>query len=335
LVLEGDDLGAHRTWDARGISVTTGAAKSGTITVVYAIQDATKDPSRQVQARLTIIVASAPEPVTDFTLSNPGSRNVTVVFQPPSSSNGAEITGYTVQISGPQGSEQRTDCSPGAACSFTARNNGEVQTVDVSATNRVGTTGSASRSITPYGTPAAPATVSASDGAPGTGRVNLSWAASADSGGGNPDYQWRQLPSGGWNSVGAALSAQPNIGVGNSASFAVQVCNTGGLCSNEVASGPATAPPPPASVALSKGKYAGDQTGCTSHNCSFLHLNVSNFAPNASLEADCNTNGSYYFQQNITTNSNGSWSGDLNCWSGYQSTAATVAGVASNPVDFR
>jgi len=269
-------LGASLSSTDSSVTVRTGTAKSGTISVIYTVRDATDTAARQVQGRITVIVASAPEPVTDITLSNPGSQTVDVVFGPPSSSNGAEVTSYTVQVVGSPGIQSRTDCLPGATCRFSGLTNGASQTVTVSATNKVATTLSGQRSITPYGTPGAPNGASASNGPAGAGYVNLNWGATPDLGGGAPDYQWRQLPSGGWNSVGGALSASPSIGVGNTASFEVRVCNSGGLCSSAVASNAATAPPPPPSGYIQNGGYIGFNSGFYYH---WLNLCVSNLAP--------------------------------------------------------
>lgn len=243
--IEGATLGASVDFTEDSVTVRTSSTKSGTISIVYTVSDATGQATREVQGRITVVVASAPEPVTTVVLSNPGTQTVNVVFDPPSSSNGAEITGWTVQIDGAPGTASRLDCLPGGTCQFTGRANGSSQSITVAATNRVGTTWSAAYTITPWGTPATPASAGASNGPAGAGYVNISWAATTDAGGGAARYEWRVLPSGGWNNAGGATSAQPNIGVGNSASFEIRACNDGARCSSPIATNVATAPNPP------------------------------------------------------------------------------------------
>lgn len=291
-VLEGDGLGATVSNTATAVTVRTGTAKSGTVSVIYTVRDATDTASREVQGRITVVVASAPEPVTGIALTNPGSETVTVVFDPPVSSNGAEITQYSVQMSGAPGTQTRTDCVPGAACQFTGRSNGSVQTVSVSATNRVGTTVSSTRTIVPYGTPSAPPSASASNGPAGAGYVTINWSAPSGTGtgGGTVNYEWRQLPSGGWNDVGTAQSASPSIGVGNSAAFEIRSYINGnygriysaGATQTNVATAPNPPPPPPtwnvqvdaeATCSQTNGSHAGGSS-CSSGGDRWIPANT-------------------------------------------------------------
>jgi hypothetical protein len=86
---------------------------------------------------------------------------------------------------------------------------------------------------------------------------------------------------------------------------------------------------------LSRGPSAASQPGCTSGNCSFLHLSINNFPRNSSISVECNAGSGYYFSQSVPTNGSGAWSGDLNCWSGYANTTARVDGnVVTDPVNF-
>jgi len=326
---EGDSLGAQRTWDADGISVTTGAAKAGTITIVYAIEDGTGDPGRRVQGRLTIVVASAPEPVTSIVLT-PSDEAITAVFQPPSSSNGAEISGYSVQITSAQGTAERTDCLPGAACTFTGRVNGQVQTVTVAATNRVGTTTSAGVQETPYGIPSEPTgPLLSPNRSTANADITPRWSGPVDDGGGSITYEWQYTQNVSGNGTTAGTSGGVRtVGEGTYA-FQVRACNPAG-CSGWVGDS-VVIDPAPRSVIVTRGASASTQPGCTSGNCWFLHVEVRNFAPNTTYAADCNAGTGYYFSQNITTNGSGSWGGDLNCWSGFANTTARVDNVTSDP----
>ena len=183
---------ANLSFTANGVMVITGAAKSGTVSVLYTIQDYLELPQRSSQARLTIVVISAPEPVADFTLTRGGSGEIVVNFQPTSNTNGADVTEYRVRMTGLPATAERTDCVPGIACSFTGRTNGEVQTVTIAATNRAGTTWSTGKTAIPYGTPGDPTNVrinTSSANAP----ANLTpvWTAPSNTGGGTLTYTWQ------------------------------------------------------------------------------------------------------------------------------------------------
>jgi large repetitive protein len=269
-IFDGDNLGASISNTSSTVTVNTGTAKSGTINVIYTAQDQTKDPTRDVQGRITIVVASAPEPVTSISLSNPGSQQVNAVFQAPASSNGAVITGYTVQVSGAQGTAQRTDCVPGANCAFTGRTNGDLQTITVSATNKVGTTISGPSTITPYGVPTIPTNVVLStNSATANATITPTWSGPGDSGGGSLTFEWAYTQGvSGSDSTAGNVGAAQVVGQGNYA-FQVRACNPGGCSAFAGASVSIAAPPPSASV--SDGGLIG---GGPAH---YLRLNVANF----------------------------------------------------------
>lgn len=236
---EGDSLGASTpSVTASGVTVTTGAAKSGTISVLYTIQDHLKLPQRSSQARLTIVVISAPEPVADFTLTRGGSGEIVVNFLPTSNTNGADVTEYRVRMTGSPATAERTDCVSGVACSFTGRTNGEVQTVTVAATNRAGTTWSTGKTAIPYGTPGDPTNVrinTSSANAPAN--LTAAWTAPSNTGGGTLTYTWQfvagSAASGSTTGTqGTTLNSQP----AGDYQVRVQACNPGGLCSGWVTS---------------------------------------------------------------------------------------------------
>lgn len=241
---EGDALGATLQSTASGITVTTGTAKAGTITVVYEIGDVTNDPNRRSSARYTLIVASAPEPVTNIALGNPGSQTVSVVYQPPTSSNGAEITGYVVRIDGPGGTAELTDCLPGATCTFTGRTNGQSQSVTVAATNKVGTTPSAASTITPFGTPSVPTNQDLrTNSSTATATLTPVWSGPSDNGGGQLTYNWRYTDGAGDGATPGTTGGTRNVGAGTYG-FEVQACNPGG-CSTWVGDTVTITAPPP------------------------------------------------------------------------------------------
>jgi hypothetical protein len=287
---EGDDLGATVSNTDSTVEVTTGSTKSGTISVIYVVRDVTDTEERQVQGRLTIVVASAPEPVTSITLTNPSSQTVTVVFQAPSSSNGAPITGYTVRVAGSPSTATRTDCVPGASCTFTGRTNGAVQTVDVAATNKVGTTWSTTRTITPYGTPSAPTGVNLStNSSTATATITPTWSAPSNTGGGSITYEWSYTAgvSGSGSTTGTSGGAR-SVGQGDY-TFQVRACNPGG-CSSYVSDSVHINPPPPSGY-VDDGGYVGASGGYYWH---WLNLCVSNLTPGTYTVAFSNdTQGQY------------------------------------------
>lgn len=270
---QGDNLGATKSISGSSITVNTGVAKSGVISLIYTMRDTRDVPSRQAQGRITITVTSAPEAVTNFTLSNPGSQQVAVDFAPPVSTNGEPITGYIVRIADSSGTTQRTDCTPGVTCSFGSRQNGSVQTVDIAATNKVGTTWSTTKSITPYGTPSAPTNpVLNTNSTTATATITPTWSGPADSGGGSVTYTWNftTAPSASGTTAGTSGNAQ-SVGAGDY-TFQVRACNAGGLCSGYVAASRHIDPPPPTGYVYDAG-YVGFSAGYYYH---YLGLCTSN-----------------------------------------------------------
>ncbi len=268
---EGATLGASLSSTASTVTVDTSTTKSGTISVIYTIRDATDTAAREVQGRLTVVVASAPEPVTSITLSNPASQTVNVSFQPPSSSNGAVITGYTVQVVGGQGTVTRTDCVAGGGCSFSGLTNGSSQSVTVAATNKVGTTWSTASTITPYGTPSVPTgQVLSTNSAYAPATITPGWSSPSNTGGGSITYNWNftQGISASGSTPGTAGSGQ-GVGAGNY-TFRVQACNPGGCSGYVTASVTITTPPTwtrtvdtQSTCAQQSLGHAGMSTNCT------------------------------------------------------------------------
>lgn len=243
-VFEGANLGATLTFSSTTVTVHTSSTKSGTISVIYAIRDATDTVARQVQGRITVVVASAPEAITSMVVTRAGSQTISVAFDPPSSSNGAAITGYTVQVSGDPGTVSRTDCLPGGSCIFTGRTNGQQQTVTVAATNKVGTTqSSVTKVIVPFAAPSAPLAPGFGNLGPGGGTqapaiLTPGWYLPALDGGGSVTYEWNFTlgltgtpPANVFpNSTSVGLTILQPVGVGDYA-FQVRACNPGG-CSD-------------------------------------------------------------------------------------------------------
>jgi len=337
---QGDTLGAsYPQVSGSSVTLTTGSAKSGTLSFVYTMQDQLK---RQAVGRLTVIVTSAPEPVTNFTVSNPTSQRVSVDFSPPVSNNGEPITGYVVRIADSGGPTQRTDCTAGVTCVFDNRTNGVLQTVDISATNSRGTTWSATQTITPYGTPSTPVNpVVNSNSSTATATITPSWSSPVDAGGGAITYQWNftqgSVPSPSGSTSGTSAGGE-DVGPGDYV-FQVRACNPGGCSGYSVSASRHISAPSPA-IAFSKG-------GFRSGTAYYFHVNATNFAPGAQFSVQCYSNdgsgdtliGTTPYQSNGTTrlafDGSGNYNGDIACWDGFSNTNHVVInGVTSNSVKF-
>lgn len=289
--LEGDPLGASVNFTASTVTIATGPAKSGTVTVVYTVQDASNEPTRQVQGRITVVVTSAPEPPTFVGApSRGGSQTLSVTFAPPSSWNGsAELAPPYVVRAFVVGSETlaatRTDCTAGVPCSFTSLINGTGHYFVVTAENGVGVTASArSASETPYGTPSNPGAPTLSQGsAVAPSSLSGSWAPSAQTGGGAVTYNWQFIAgSAATGSSGTSSSANfGSFGVGTYR-FQVQACNAGGICSGWVQSNSVSIAPAPRIVDAVKGAlYSG--TGCPVTTCARIRLIAENLSGTRSV----------------------------------------------------
>src|SRR5690606_3615839 len=108
------------------VTVHPGAAFIGVVSVVYTVEDATRDRGRHVQGRLLYTVRDVPSKITTATFVE-GDRQVTVEWDTPAI-NGEPITQYTVSWSG--GSAVTV---PGSAAShtFTGLTNGSAYTFQV------------------------------------------------------------------------------------------------------------------------------------------------------------------------------------------------------------
>lgn len=116
------------------VEITPGAKFVGVMVVRYRIQDATKDPDREVDGRVTVTVQGVPDAPGKPTVSAVEDRTVVLAWSSPSN-NGAEITQYTVKsVSGRPYSKT---CSS-TTCTLDGLTNNVEYTFTVTAHNRVG-----------------------------------------------------------------------------------------------------------------------------------------------------------------------------------------------------
>lgn len=104
----------------------------GTMVVRYRVQDATEDPDREVEGRITVNVLGVPEAPATPSVEEVRSETVVLSWTPPLN-NGAEITGYTVRSD--QGDEFQ--CAT-TTCTLDGLTNNVTYTFQVVATNEVG-----------------------------------------------------------------------------------------------------------------------------------------------------------------------------------------------------
>jgi len=116
------------------VEITPGAKFVGVMVVRYRIQDATKDPDREVDGRVTVKVQGVPDAPGTPTVSAVEDRTVVLGWSAPSN-NGAEITEYTVESVA--GMPYSKTCES-TTCTLDGLTNNVEYTFQVIAHNRVG-----------------------------------------------------------------------------------------------------------------------------------------------------------------------------------------------------
>ena len=116
------------------VAITPDKTFVGVMVVRYRVQDATKDPDREVEGRITVTVQGIPDAPGRPTVTAVEDRTVVLNWSAPSN-NGAEITEYTVtSVSGDPYSKACTSTT----CTLDGLTNNVEYTFAVTATNRVG-----------------------------------------------------------------------------------------------------------------------------------------------------------------------------------------------------
>ncbi len=297
-VFDGDPMGASLGHTSSDVTVTTGPAKSGTISVIYTVEDETNEPSRRVQGRITVIVTSAPEsPSFQGSPQRGGSGTLVVTFNPPSSWNGSSEVppAYVVRAYIANSNvlaATRTDCYAGAACSFADLSNGVGYYFVVTAQNAVGATASSNSAVNvPYGVPSAPRSVTLeANKYTATASLSANWSSPSDRGGGSTGsqtlwYDWRYVQGSSASSTSPVYSTSgANLSVG-AGTYRVEVraCNPVG-CSHFSGSWESsnpvhiTDPPPPRILDAVKGPVAPGACPTTSDTCLRIRLLVENLS---------------------------------------------------------
>lgn len=297
---EGDPLGASLQSTESLLTVTTGPAKSGTVSIVYTVQDASNETSRRVSGRVTVVVTSAPEPATwRGSPTRSGNQSLSVVFDGPSSWNGSPEAAppFTVRAFRDTGIVQtRSDCLAGVPCTFTGLENGVPHYFVVVATNGVGDSAPSapSASVAPLDRPGAPQNVRFTGGNQAwTGyqaQFSAFWSAGYTGGGiDRYEYSFNNGPRQSTTNTSASFS-------GGAGSYTIRVwaCNATG-CSEQPGTASWTVQQRSPSVNIVKGE-AYQAGNCTSAPCARIVVSGNYFPPNTtvtiSYHSDC-ANGAY------------------------------------------
>lgn len=158
------------TESGTSVQVTPAKDFTGTLVVRYRVQDATKDPDRQVDGRIRLTVQGRPAAPSTPQVTEVRSGTVVLAWTAPAN-NGSPITGYTVK-----GSDGRTVSCPATTCTVSGLTNNATYTFTVTATNDVGTSDPSptSASARPDAKPSAPAPPTVTFG---DKQLKISWTA--------------------------------------------------------------------------------------------------------------------------------------------------------------
>ena len=164
--------GATVTSSGPTVTVTPGAATTGTVSLVATVTDVPGQADRAVQVSITVTVIGRPG--TPGAPSAKTSNGTVVVSFSPAVPNGAPVEYYTVYANGAP-----HQCAA-APCTITGLKNGTSYSIHVTATNSVGP---GRDSLTTTATPnAVPDQVTGLTATPGDGTVALTWQAAQDLG---------------------------------------------------------------------------------------------------------------------------------------------------------
>ena len=304
---------ASVTFTSTGITAKTGPSFTGELSIVYRVQDGTKDPAREVQSRVTVIVRAAPDaPAQPQATAGDGTANVR--WQAPATNN-SPILDYTVSWAGD--SQTFPAGAAGSYQSITGLTNGQSYSFTVTARNAIGNSAASpgSNTVTPYGTPRAPRSVVIRKGGDAPTTLSMDWNAPSVTGGGAIYYEWR-LNGGAWQTTTATSASRANAGAGTW-TVDVRAVNNGSGKPGPVDSASVVVNNPPPTVTVRKGPAMGPysgQYGQCNGTCWFFDVTVENFSGSSvTVAPGCNsTQLSGRYTINLDGNGNGRYIGGWN-----------------------
>jgi hypothetical protein len=227
------------------VTITPSASFIGVVSVVYTVQDATKDPARNVTGRLQYTVRDVPGTPNPPTFVE-GDGTITVSWSPPAT-NGEPITGYTITATGGAPSPVTVSGST-ASHVFTGLVNGTGYKFRILATNAVGDGLASANSLTatPFGAPSPVTNATVTGSTNGSGQVTLNWSGAAGNGRAISGYRITMSPGGQVVNVSGDPGTVTVSGghVGTAYSYSIVTLNAGGAASAAVNSSNSATPRP-------------------------------------------------------------------------------------------
>ncbi len=256
----------------------TTAAQTGTVNVIYTVQDATKDATRNVTGQWAVTIHDVPgqgaAPSASTASHNDTKADVTI--SAPAENGNLSIDSYEIRSS-PAGSSKTVGAT--GTYTMTGLTNGTAYRFQVRAHNSDGwgAWSDLSNSVTPYGTPSAPRNLDGSAAGTAPTTVTYSWDAPSDTGGGAVTYHYTYDGSSGTtNGTSKSFGGQ---GAGNH-SFSVYAVNQGS------GNAGATAGPKTVNVSVQNPSITahrndgyGQFSTCGSWSCSYPAASWSNVTP--------------------------------------------------------
>ncbi len=244
------------TVDNNVVTVTPDPTYVGVMRVRYTVQDATKDPDRNVQGVITLTVRGKPTaPGTPRLEGAVGNGQVTMTWTS-ALDNGLPITKYVAVATAPDGATGTNDNCQTTTCTITGLTNGGHYTVKVHAENQLGAGPASAESavVIPDVAPAQmdPPTVERGPGTTG-GQLQIRWPGAKDvKNEGTPIKSFTLVMVGGGQTILTSFdSTSPNTYVwtgltnGTGYQFTIQATNAAGSSLVSNASSVATPSAPP------------------------------------------------------------------------------------------
>lgn len=300
-------------------------AGTGTVTINYTVQDATKDPTRNETGQWQIQIHDKPGPGSQPTASAATNKTAKVAISSPADTGDLVIDEYEI-LSTPAA----VDITESATGTYgvSGLTNGTTYTFKVRAHNSDGwgDYSPVSNGVTPYGDPATPSGLHGSGGT-ATATVSYAWTALADpagTGGGPVTYHYTL--NGG--SAGTTSGNSVSFAGKDAGSYTLELWatnNATGAAGGHVTDTETVTSTP--SVTISRGV----QAGC-SPNCHKFNISLSNFDHNGhTVQFWCNgDDAGRGYDESFSGNSYTS-----NYYCGYNNSYVVVDGVGSNSVDMR